>query len=418
MINNVLINGVFGSIPNKQYGKRLEGVIIPESLLEHRIRIALRKHLRKSGFKLTRDGKLKAPYESKEALRGLHYAQRQEQLKNNQEFVANKWGKLSYYFADGCDVRPNMISPRLDLIQNEGRKRDLFKLATLGWSVPVSNGYGRRMRFLIWDDYNGKLIGIMALGDPVFNLKVRDSLIRWNAQERKERLVNIMDAYVLGAVPPYSNILGGKLVACLVRTREVVDIFAMRYGNRCGTISKQNKNAQLVLVTTTSALGRSSIYNRLKIDDRLYFEPIGYTEGWGHFHIPDSIFDMMCDYLESVGDDYAKSYSFGNGPNWRIRVIRKCINKMGMNNEILKHGIRRQVFASRIADNAFEFLSGKQETPEYGTLLSVPEVSRLVKERWIIPRANRNPEYLDWKKEQYLHTLEMDKNSLSRGALI
>jgi len=33
-----------------------------------------------------------------------------------------------------------------------------------------------------------------------------------------KRLVNVMDAYVLGAVPPYNMLLGGKLVASLVRS--------------------------------------------------------------------------------------------------------------------------------------------------------------------------------------------------------
>lgn len=116
----------------------------------------------------------------------------------------------------------------------------------------------------------------------------------------------------------------------------MVEIFSRRYGERSGIISGQNKNAQLVLVTTASALGRSSIYNRLKLDNQLYFEPIGYTEGWGHFHIPDNIFDLMCKYLESTGDDYVKSYWFGKGPNWKIRVIRRCIEKIGLNGNILR----------------------------------------------------------------------------------
>jgi hypothetical protein len=78
---------------------------------------------------------------------------------------------------------------------------DLFRLAALTWSVPVSNGFGRRLRYLVWDNHNNKLIGIIAIGDPVFNLSVRDTLIDWDAKARGERLVNLMDAYVLGAGP-------------------------------------------------------------------------------------------------------------------------------------------------------------------------------------------------------------------------
>ena len=93
----------------------------------------------------------------------------------------------------------------LQPISSDTWEGDLFRLASLTWSVPVSNGFGRRLRFLVWDNHNGKLIGIIAIGDPVFNLSVRDNLIEWDVKARGERLVNIMDAYVLGALPPYSN---------------------------------------------------------------------------------------------------------------------------------------------------------------------------------------------------------------------
>jgi hypothetical protein len=119
--------------------------------------------------------------------------------------------------------------PRLELVEADTWQSDLFRLAGLSWSVPVSAGFGRRLRYLVWDDSNEKLIGIIALGDPVFNLKVRDELIDWTSKDRAKRLVNIMDAYVLGAVPPYNFLLGGKLVASLIRTKEVRDDFAKKY---------------------------------------------------------------------------------------------------------------------------------------------------------------------------------------------
>ena len=70
---------------------------------------------------------------------------------------------------------------------------------------------------------------------------VRDELIGWNSADREKRLVNVMDAYVLGAVPPYNFLLGGKLVAALVRTKEVRNDFAERYGNTRGIISKKKR---------------------------------------------------------------------------------------------------------------------------------------------------------------------------------
>jgi hypothetical protein len=43
---------------------------------------------------------------------------------------------------------------------------DLFRLASLTWAVPVSNGFGRTLRYLVWDEHNDKLIGLIAIGDP------------------------------------------------------------------------------------------------------------------------------------------------------------------------------------------------------------------------------------------------------------
>ena len=62
-----------------------------------------------------------------------------------------------------------------------------------------------------------------------------------------------MDAYVVGAVPPYNEILGGKLVASLIGSAEVSQAFSQKYGNVTGIISGQNKSAKLVLVTITSS---------------------------------------------------------------------------------------------------------------------------------------------------------------------
>ena len=74
-----------------------------------------------------------------------------------------------------------------------------------------------------------------------------------------------MDAYVVDAVPPYADLLGGKLVASLIASKEVGNKFQERYGGREGIISGKHKQARLTLVTVTSALGRSSVYNRLRL---------------------------------------------------------------------------------------------------------------------------------------------------------
>lgn len=380
-------------------------MIVPLLTLESQIKRRLRAHLRKLGYTKNSAGLLTLPGTGKNTVRLLHQDQRIEKLRAEGAFVKENLPALLSYFASGADVEPAKISPRLQLVEANTTESDLFRLACLTWTVPVSQGYGRRMRFLIWDDNNGKLIGLIALGDPVFNLKARDVLIGWNQAQRRSRLVNVMDAYVLGALPPYNMLLGGKLVASLVRTKEVRDLFRKKYAATKGIISGKQKRAALTIITTSSALGRSSIYNRLKLDGIKYFESIGYTTGYGHFHIPDSLFQDMRTYLKRKHHRYANNHDFGDGPNWKLRTVRLALDLIGMNSELLKHNISREVFLCRIASNAERVLLGKAKRRHFKKLLSVKEVSELAINRWILPRAISRPEFRQWQRSDLQNLL-------------
>ena len=375
--------------------------IIPAFSAEANLKRKVRDHLRTLGFSKDSSGHLVPPISSKESVRVLHRVQRRERIVAQREFITNQFKTLRDHFAAGVDVDPNRVAPRLELIDAGTWQSDLFRLATLSWSVPVSAGFGRRLRYLVWDHHNAKLMGVIALGDPVFNLKARDDLVGWNSKDRAERLVNIMDAYVLGAVPPYNQLLGGKLVSCLIRTRDVRDDFAEKYADTRGIISKMRKKAQLVMVTTSSSLGRSSIYNRLKLDDREYFTPIGFTGGWGHFHVPDSLFASLRDYLRNAEHKYVDGHKFGQGPNWRLRTIRAAFDALGFDADMLRHGVKREVYLCNLAVNAAKILRGESTRAVYRDLKSVEEVSVLARERWLIGRAERMPEYRDWKVEEF-----------------
>ena len=190
--------------------------IIPAFSESSRLKRRIRSHLRGLGFKRDKDGNLIPPVSTKDSIRDIHALHRTNVLERNTEFVDQQLPKLKRYFASGHEIDPIKVQPELELIRSGTWQSALFRLATLTWSIPVSTGFGRRMRYLVWDQHNEKLIGLMALGDPVFNLKARDNHIGWNAEARRERLVNVLDAYVLGAIPPYNSLLCGKLVACLV----------------------------------------------------------------------------------------------------------------------------------------------------------------------------------------------------------
>lgn len=379
--------------------------IISVPLREASLRRKIRRELRSLGFRKAGDGTLEVDRCDKAVVRSLHSPQRAKRLSVNSEFLTRQADKLLRHFASGSDIEPAAIRPNLERVYAGTWQADLFRLATLTWSVPVSNGFGRRLRYIVWDAYNDKLLGLIAIGDPVFNLAVRDAFIGWDADNRRERLVNIMDAYVLGALPPYNALLAGKMVACLIRTKQIYDDFARAYGSKVGIISGKAKGARLLAVTTSSSMGRSSVYNRLKLCNVRYFEPIGYTQGWGHFHISDGLFAELRDYLRSIGHKYADQHRFGQGPNWRLRSTRAALTALGLKGELLRHGIQRQVFISNLASNAATILRTGKGRPDLSSLLSVDQVADLAHERWILPRAKRRTDYRSWSRSGILKML-------------
>lgn len=366
---------------------------------EAALKRALRVHLKQLGFAKDENGDLVLPGASKEVIRKMHRGQRRERLAAASNFLEKALPKALPHFAEGSEINPEHIRLSLKLVKSGSTESDIFRVATLTWSVPVSPGFGRRIRYLVWDEGHDRLAGIIALGDPVYNLKVRDELIDWTVHDRAERLVGIMDAYVLGAVPPYNFLLGGKAVACLIRSQDVYDDFARLYGEAVGVISQKAKHANLVAVTTTSSMGRSSVYNRLRLAGAQYFEPIGFTLGWGHFHITDALFGRMRDFLRDRDHDYADQHTFGEGPNWRLRTIKAALSELNFDEKILMHGIKRQVFISRLASNAFDILRTSSGEPDTSDLKSVSEISDLAIERWVIPRAERGEvDYASWRR--------------------
>ena len=138
--------------------------------------------------------------------------------------------------ANGSSLDPNRIRPRLVEVMPDSEDELPFRYVSVHWSIYVSSGYGRRSRFLVIDEQNDALIGIIGLDDPVFAIGPRDRWVGWSSEERRERLHHVMDAFVLGAIPPYSSLLCGKLVAMLATS--AVRVHGPRYeggGRSSGT---------------------------------------------------------------------------------------------------------------------------------------------------------------------------------------
>jgi hypothetical protein len=96
---------------------------------------------------------------------------------------------------------------------------------------------------------------------------------------------------------------------------------------------------------------------------------------------------------------------FGDGPIWRMRVIRTAADILGFDADfLLKHSFQRAIYVTPLAENYKEFLQGKSQKLNY---YDYP-LSTLVqywRERWLINRRN-NPEVkeavLGFRKSEFV----------------
>ena len=349
---------------------------------------------------------MEAP-KSKDAIRKLHEHAVRERREASHKSLSHKEPALLQNLIKPSAVTVGNIRPQLRLVDDRrSHSAQLWRWASLHWSIPVSAGYGRRLRFLVTDaNHNDALIGVIGLGDPVFALSARDSWIQWNKANRCSRLACVMDAFVLGAAPPYDILLGTKLIALLAISREVQAIFRERYGNRITLIGQRNPSADLALVTTISALGRSSVYNRLKSPaGELAYVPVGWTAGSGDFHLSGDLYSRLAAFAYSINaDGKTERHESWTGNSFRNRreVVIKALDALGLPGRKLRiHGIRRQIFAAPLGANTQEFLRGDAERL-VSKAVSAAEISAHWRHRWAVPRSKRidfnNSSLSDWQ---------------------
>jgi len=307
--------------------------------------------LLRQGFAIAADGRLETVGLDKDSVRALHREAVRARVEKAREGLERHEARLLGYLANGHEVEPTAIRPSLREVLADSEEELLFRYARLHWSIPVSAGYGRRVRFVVFDEANGKLIGLIGLGDPVFALGPRDRWIGWDRAARKERLRNVMDAFVVGAVPPYSQILGGKLIAMLMTSSEVVETFSRKYTTGATLIRGRKSDGRLALITTSSALGRSSIYNRLSLDSQKLFISGGFTLGSGEFHLSNGVYKDLMAFARQLGEPSAKDERWGTGWRSRREVVRRVLPQLGLSRELVYHGVRREVFLVPLASN-------------------------------------------------------------------
>lgn len=313
---------------------------------------------------------------------------REESINKNKKWIHKNLPYAIRNLADGKDVLKSKISPIIEVCETK-KQRDLFRILRYYWSSPYSEYVGRRIKLIIRDNALPKkpVIGIAALGSPIIHIPERDHWIGWDKETRTKNLIYTMDAYVVGALPPYNHLLGGKLISYILASNEIRQIYKEKYRDRVTLIDGRTAN-KLVGIFTTSLYGTSSQYNRLKIRHHLLYKPIGATKGFGTLHLSEETVQSMLDLLKAK--QIRVTNKFGDGPSWTMRVIRQTGDLLGFDSDaLLRHSFRRNIYFIPLAENTTEFLCGQTNRVRYYNY-TLREVTDYWKGRWLCNRIE-NP---------------------------
>jgi len=322
----------------------------------------------------------------KETIKQAMSIKRNEIISSNRIWIDKNLDFGRRNLAKGLDALTSKIEPTIEICETK-KQHDLFRIYRYFWSSPYSDYVGRRIKLLIRDKGlpNKPIIGIAALGSPIIHIPERDNFIGWDRTTRTKNLIYTMDAYVIGALPPYNYLLGGKLISMLLASKEVRKIYSKKYENTRTIIEDRVSNA-LVGIFTTSLYGKSSQYNRLKYKDRYIFSEIGHTKGFGSLHLSEETIREMVKYLKSKNIEV--NHRFGDGPSWIMRVIRATGDCLGFDSDfLLKHSFKRSIYFAPLAKNFKEVLTDRNKKPHYYNY-SIDELTEFWRNRWLSNRKS------------------------------
>lgn len=322
----------------------------------------------------------------KETIRTTMGVKRHEIINQNRKWIDKHLPIAKKNMATGLEALYSKIDPIIEVCETQ-EQHNLFRIFRYYWSSPYSDYVGRRIKLLIRDKGLPKkpIIGIAALGSPIIHIPERDEFIGWDKETRTRNLVYTLDAYVIGAIPPYNQLLGGKLISCLLASDEVRKIYKRKYRDAV-TIMEKRIASDLYGIFTTSLYGKSAQYNRLKYKGSFLYKPIGQTKGFGTLHLSKETINEMVNLLKSKKIEV--NHGFGDGPSWVMRVINAAGELLGFDPEyLLKHSFRRNIYFIPIAKNYKDLLNGVSRKPEYYKY-SKAELTKYWRDRWYSKRRN------------------------------
>lgn len=237
----------------------------------------------------------------------------------------------------------------------------------------------------------------------------------------------IADLTICGAIPPYNEVLGGKLVAMLMASPEVVEEYRRRYRRVPSIIASSMagravvRPPDLVFISTTSLYGRRpNQYDRLVVPAEkvaeghtgdLRYVYLGKTRGYGTFQFGEDATASMQTVLSQTTQGQRVNYVFGEGVNPRLRMLRDALDELGFSsNMMLDHGAPRLVYGVPLIRNLTDYLLGIDKTPDYiiplkGASDATGAIGRWWYERWSKNRVEKDGVLDEIEKQTLVHPI-------------
>ena len=386
---------------------------MPQSLIlmEKSLRRKVKKTLCTQGYSIQNHIFHLPPLE-KTQIRQIHDMPRAQKISDNIHFIEKFAPQAEHFMRNSSEINIQKIRPTLYQIKEKTQNADLFRWWNLvWWSLPYEKPYGRQMRFLVWDEYHLAPIGLIGLQSPILKWGARDKYLNIESEMRDILVNQSMNAQRLGALPPYNKFLCGKLVASLMTSNYIRKSFNKKYKDYETLIYRRKLPANLLFITTTGAYGKSSVYNRLKDQHGKISEFIGWTNGNGSFHIPDSIYEDLILYLKKKG--LKAERAFGNGPSIKMKNISQAMGLLGFQNGS-NHGIKRAVYLFRFAKNLDNVIKKGKRPLWYNRKMD--DITEYWKKRWAVKRSLSNypEEKLYFSKKEFIAHVQNDINKCKK----
>jgi Domain of unknown function (DUF4338) len=221
---------------------------------------------------------------------------------------------------------------------------------------------------------------------------------------------NVMEIITCGAVAPYQQVLGGKLVAMLMTSPQVVTDVRKRYEGKVSLIASGIAGRPIVRTPALSVLTTSSLYalgsaqyNRVRIPGEIVdsqgdvrYLRVGSTDSFGTVQFASDTTDSLAAATRLANSKRRLVNNlFGEGMSPKLRSLRLGLDALGLApNEYLRHHSPRLLYAVPLVTNTEDMMLGLTRKPKYvlpvsGGTKTTAAIANYWAQRWLKPRLER-----------------------------